>query len=123
LSTAEDIDLLLPVEAGVCALHEGQDCLGRTVHSRYSHILDTTFDSKNNLVGVLGKDVEIAVHEVERVVVGCAVDIGSVPDIDARGENSLENFESFLIGRNIVFPGQTYAIVSFRTLLPGNGCE
>jgi hypothetical protein len=41
---------------------------------------------------------------VERVVVGSAVEVGSVPDIDARGESGLENFEGFLIGCNIIFP-------------------
>jgi hypothetical protein len=57
---------------------------------------------------------------MQRVVVRCAVEVGSVPDIDARGERSLENFEGFLIWRDVVFPGQTCVNFSFSLLLPSN---
>lgn len=55
---------------------------------------------------------EITIPGVEGVVLRRAVEVGSIPDIDACGEGRFEDLEGFLVGSHVVLPGLTCAVVS-----------
>ena len=78
-------------------MHEELSSWG-TVHSECPHILYSALNTQNHFVCVFRISGEIAIHEMERIVVWGPIEIGPVPGVHSSGNGSLEHLESFLIG-------------------------
>lgn len=69
-------------------------------------------EGSDNLICILQVCREITGHELEGVVVRCAVEVGSITGIDTCGEGGFEDLEDPVVRGHVVFSGWTCAAVS-----------
>lgn len=67
-----------------------------------SHVHDAGFEAEDYFGRVFGIGGEVAVHEVEGVVGGEAVEIGAVLDVSSGCQGSFQDLEGLLICNAVV---------------------
>lgn len=78
--TLEDIDLLLSIQNLQAFVHTATDVLLRAVWDQLARF-QSTLDAENHLLGILGVLGEVLVQQVQGVVVWCAVEFATIPEV------------------------------------------
>jgi hypothetical protein len=79
-STLKNIEFLLAIQQAQTLVHAAADICFRAIRDQHAG-LQATFDAENDLVGILGVLGEILVQQVQRVVLWCAVQLTTVPEV------------------------------------------
>lgn len=101
--TLEDIDFLRPVQQTHTVVHTATNVLLRPIRHKLAN-LQPALNAEDHLVRVLGVLSEVLVQQVQRVVVRCAVQFATVPEVGAQLEGLVQGFKAHFLRRGLAVP-------------------